>query len=76
MVQFLISAVEFLATIALRIFGIDYTPEINCEAAFNQQAASEMVTFIGDEADQRESTYDQSVSQAVALQAGCFIGQH
>ena len=74
MVQFLISAVEFLAMIALSIFGIEYTPEINCEAAFYQQAASEIVTFVDDGAEPQEPIEDRGASRASKLSGGCFIG--
>jgi hypothetical protein len=74
MVQFLISTVEFLATIALSIFGIDYTPEINCEAALYEEATSEIIAFVNEEPASQDATGTRTTNRATRISSNCFAG--
>jgi len=72
MVQFLISTVEFLATIALSIFGIDYTPAINCDARFYEQASSEIIAYVDDDASTPEAAGTRATTPRVKIPASCI----
>lgn len=74
MVQFLITAIEFLATIAMGIFGIDYTPEMNCEAAFYPQNTAEIITYADDGAEPQALTENAVASRGIKMPVSCLTG--